>query len=330
MIELPITVVVLAAGKGTRLGSLRLSHSKAMTPILGVPMIQRVMEGFARSGCRDFVVVAAPEDEPLKTWAESFRENGVSLRLAFQKERKGTAHALKAARHLIRQDFALTSCDNLFPDAHLSHLLTAHLMHRPPAVITISDFQPPALDRAAGVKLSGNLVTEIVEKPGRDSTGWHAIAKFLFTFRKGLLDCLDAVRPSARGEYEMQDAITLFMDTCDEFCRAIKAPAFLHLTSVPDLLAIHRHYLSHHRPCIIHPRARIAPGVTIRHPVMVDAGAVVRAGCVLGPFVYLGEEAELAEGTSAEDAVIYAGVKIRKPARIKQEVVAKSTPPEPD
>ncbi|HUT54536.1 MAG TPA: NDP-sugar synthase [bacterium] len=323
MIEIPITIVILAAGKGTRLGALRLAHSKAMTPILGVPVVERVAEAFLRNGCRDFVVVASPDDKALKAWAEEFGKNGSSVRLAFQKERKGTAHALFQARSFIRQDFAVTSCDNLYSDEHISNLLTAHLAHRPPAVITIAGYEQKDLDKAAGVKLTGNMVQEIREKPGRESSGWDAISKFLFTFRKDLLDCLDAVRPSPRGEQELQDAITLFMDMCDEYCRAVKVERFLHLTSVADLIEIHRHYLRRHRPVIIHQEAKVEAGVTMVHPVMIDAGALVQAGATLGPNVYVGKGARIGEGARVEDAVIYAGARIEAGAKIKGEVVAK-------
>jgi NDP-sugar pyrophosphorylase family protein len=321
MIEIPITVVVLAAGKGTRLGSLRLSHSKAMTPILGVPVIQRVMEAFARNGCRDFVVVASPEDEPLMEWAEGFRKNGCELSVVSQKERKGTAHALLQAAPHVRQDFAVTSCDNLYSDEHISNLVTAHLAARPPAVITTADFEPKDLDRCAGVRLTGSMVEEIREKPGRDSPGWDAISKFLFIFRKDLLDCLDAVKASKRGEFELQDAITMFMEMCDEFCRAVKVGRFLHLTSVEDLLEIHRHYLEHHREFIIHHEAKVEPGVTMIHPVMVDRGALVKEGCVIGPYVYVGAGAAAMEGSKVEDSVLYSGSKVPAGGVIKGRVV---------
>jgi len=322
MIEIPITVVTLAAGKGTRLGSLTLAHSKAMTPIIGVPVIQRVMESFARNGVRDFVVVASPDDGPLIEWAGRFSGNGLEVRLAFQKERKGTAHALLMARDLIRQDFVVTSCDNLYSDEHISNLLTAHLTHRPPAVATIADFTPADLDRAAGIKLFGNMVEEIKEKPGRDSKGWDAIGKFLFTFRKDMLDLLDTVRPSPRGEHELQDAVTLFMEMCDEYCRAVKAENFLHLSSVEDLLDIHRHYLDRHRDYIIDHGAKVEHGVVMRHPVMVARSALVRKGVKLGPYVYVGEGAEIGEGASVDNSVIYPGARIEAGSEVTGEVVA--------
>lgn len=321
MIEIPITVVVLAAGKGTRLGALRLAHSKAMTPILGVPVLQRVIEGFARNGVNDFVVVASPDDEPLIAWAEHFRQNGLCLKLAFQKERKGTAHALLQARPLIRQDFAVTSCDNLYPDRHLGNLLAAHLTHRPPAVITTADFEPKDLDKAAGVRLTGSMVREIREKPGRDSPGWDAISKFLFTFRKGLLDCLDAVHPSPRGEMELQDAITLFMDMCDEFCRAVKVGSFLHLTSMEDLIEIHRHYLDEGREVIIHPTARVAPGVTVRHPVVIDRGAEVESGAEVGPYVYVGRGARIGAGAAVAESIVYPGARVEPGRKARGEII---------
>jgi NDP-sugar pyrophosphorylase family protein len=321
MTEIPITIVILAAGKGTRLGALTLAHSKAMTPILGAPVIERVAEAFVRNGCRDFVVVASPDDAALQEWAKGYRARGIQVRLAYQKQRKGTAHALLTARSQIRQDFVVTSCDNLYSDEHIGSLLTAHLAHRPPAVITIADYEPPDLDRAAGVKLHGPMVREICEKPGRDSLGWDAISKFLFSFRKELLDCLDTVRPSARSEFELQDAVTLFMAMCDERCRAVKVTSFLHLTSVADLLHIHRHYLARHRPFIIHPEAKVEPGVTMRHPVMIDRGARVEAGSVVGPHVYVGASAVIGAGAVVEDAVIYAGARVAAGGSARGEVV---------
>ncbi len=321
MIEIPISVVILAAGKGTRLGTLNLAHSKAMTPILGTPVIERVADSFVRSGCRDFVVVASPEDDPLLEWAGTYGNGDLEVRVALQKERLGTAHALLQARPMIRQDFIVTSCDNLYSERHISNLLTAHLTHRPPAVATISDFEPPDLDRSAGVKLSGNMVLEIKEKPGRESRGWDAISKFMFTFRKDLLDCLDAVHPSPRGEYELQDAITMFMDMCDEFCRAVKVGRFLHLTSQRDLIDIHMHYLEAHRTMIIHPEAKVEPGVTMIHPVMIDAGAIIEQGCRIGPYVYVGKGARLGEGVEASETVIYPGAKVGPGTTARSEII---------
>ena len=42
--------VILAAGKGSRLQPITLKRSKAMVPILGKPIVERVMEDLAANG----------------------------------------------------------------------------------------------------------------------------------------------------------------------------------------------------------------------------------------------------------------------------------------
>jgi len=107
--------VILAAGRGTRLKELTSSRSKAMMPIAGKPMIARVIEMLIRGGLSEFIIVAHPEDEELR----SLFEKAADVQLAFQSERKGAAHALSMAAPLIRANFLLTACDNLVEDVEV-------------------------------------------------------------------------------------------------------------------------------------------------------------------------------------------------------------------
>ena len=55
--------VILAAGKGSRLQHITLTRSKAMLPILGKPMVERVMlDMVASNGVQDFILVVSPDD----------------------------------------------------------------------------------------------------------------------------------------------------------------------------------------------------------------------------------------------------------------------------
>ena len=49
--------VILSAGKGSRLNPITLTRTKAMLPILGKPIIERVMETLTRNGIRQFILV---------------------------------------------------------------------------------------------------------------------------------------------------------------------------------------------------------------------------------------------------------------------------------
>jgi len=57
--------VILAAGKGCRLHPITSSRSKAMLPILGKPIVERVMELLLPNGVDDFILVVSPEDRDI-------------------------------------------------------------------------------------------------------------------------------------------------------------------------------------------------------------------------------------------------------------------------
>jgi glucose-1-phosphate thymidylyltransferase len=54
--------VILAAGHGSRLQPITLTRSKAMVPVLGKPIVERVMEHLLANGVQDFVLVVSTRD----------------------------------------------------------------------------------------------------------------------------------------------------------------------------------------------------------------------------------------------------------------------------
>lgn len=316
-----LTAVVLAAGQGRRLAPITLTHSKAMTPILGRPIALRVIERLAQAGISDFVVVAAPEDRDLLRALEKMPARHLTLRLASQAEPKGTGHALMQAAGLIPNDFLLASCDNLYPEDYLWNFIRTFQEKSPAAVIALAPLESESLDRAAGVKLQGDRVIALREKPGENSGPWDAVAKFLFAVSRRMLDFLDQAPVSTRGEIEFQEALVRFLADGQGPALGCLVSRHLHLTSVADLLAIHEHYLVHHRPFIIHPEAEVEPGITMVHPVMVDRAAHIAAGAKLGPMVYVGEGAVVGRNSELEGCVVYAGAKVAEGSRHRGEVI---------
>ena len=54
--------VILAAGRGTRLAPITDTRTKAMCPIVGKPIVERVMDTLVANGIREFVLVISPDD----------------------------------------------------------------------------------------------------------------------------------------------------------------------------------------------------------------------------------------------------------------------------
>src|SRR5690606_1802492 len=87
-----LTVVILAAGKGTRMKSPR---PKVLHPLAGRPMIQHVLALAASLPTARAVVVLAPE---MADVAAEVERGPLPATIAFQEPQLGTGHALMVAR----------------------------------------------------------------------------------------------------------------------------------------------------------------------------------------------------------------------------------------
>ena len=330
MVKKPVEleVVILAAGRGRRLEPVRLTHSKAMTPILGVPIIERLIQTFHSIGLKRFVVVRAPHDMQMENAVCSLNGyDNLEIRTCIQHEPKGPADALKCAKKLVSSDFILTSCDNLYPEIHFSRLIKEWQEHKPSAILTLSNIRPGDLNKAAGVKLRGKEVLDFKEKPGENSGDWDAISKFIFVLDCSLMDFIDRVPESKRGELEAQEAIRLMIDKLKPGRKpmGIFVQRYLHLTSAEDLLKITEHYLAEHRPYGVHPGAKVHEGAQIEEPVMIEKDAVVCEGAKIGPNVYIGAGARVGKKVKLSRCIVYPGAHIEEcECRQSQVIICKS------
>jgi bifunctional UDP-N-acetylglucosamine pyrophosphorylase / glucosamine-1-phosphate N-acetyltransferase len=110
-----IGIVILAAGKGTRM---KITTPKALTLALGKPLLDYVVKasmGFAKESKlkAELGVVIGHGKELLEEWHQKHESKG-AIKLALQKEQKGTADALKSCYHDLphfwNHDFTLVAC----------------------------------------------------------------------------------------------------------------------------------------------------------------------------------------------------------------------------
>jgi len=92
-----IGVVILAAGKGTRM---KIETPKALVPALGKPLLDFVIQSVMKfanenSLLAEIGVVVGHRKELLENWWKHHSENK-SIKLAWQKVQSGTADALKS------------------------------------------------------------------------------------------------------------------------------------------------------------------------------------------------------------------------------------------
>lgn len=93
---LPIAAIILAAGKGTRMRS---DLPKVMHKIAARPMIGHVLSMAIDIGLDPISVVIAPEQTTVQNYARNLLPD---VRIAYQNEQLGTAHAVRAAEAALK------------------------------------------------------------------------------------------------------------------------------------------------------------------------------------------------------------------------------------
>ncbi len=106
--------LIIAAGKGTRLSPRGLS--KPLVPLLGVPLIERVIRTAASSGVSRFYVVTGYHGEEVRLFLNQVA-SGANLQItpvANEEWEKGNGLSVLKARKWLDEDFILLMADHLF------------------------------------------------------------------------------------------------------------------------------------------------------------------------------------------------------------------------
>jgi NDP-sugar pyrophosphorylase family protein len=314
--------VILAAGHGSRLQPITLTRSKAMLPILGKPIVERVMEDLLANGVDDFVLVVSTHDRYITRYFQNESRIQAEVRFVYQPERLGMANALSCAAPLISDDFILSACDNLISVGHVARMMELwQTSPQPNGVLTLMPVEPERLGSVGIVEMDGPWVTRIVEKPPPEEAPSNISSLPLYCFSKRILTYLPEVPLSPRGEYELQDAIQMLIER-DGRVRGQIVHRRLTLTSPADLLAINQHYLVNgsDRPQLA-PQT-VGPNTQLITPLRIESGTVIGANCTIGPNAYIERDCHIGEGVTIRNAVVLRESTIAEGVVVVDQVVS--------
>ncbi|HEY3839026.1 MAG TPA: nucleotidyltransferase family protein [Bryobacteraceae bacterium] len=201
--------VVLAAGKGTRMGALTQEVPKPMLPIAGKPILEHVLDRLAAAGVRECAVITGYRHEIIEKHFERYPMRLVFLR---QEVVNGTAGAARLARDFASGDpFLLTYGDiRCEPDDYRG--IMQPIVDEPETDATLAVKYVDDPFQGAAVYLIDGFIRKIIEKPPKGSSSTHWNSAGVYCFRPPVFDEIDRVPLSARGEYELPSAIEQMID----------------------------------------------------------------------------------------------------------------------
>jgi NDP-sugar pyrophosphorylase family protein len=251
------TAVLLAAGRGTRLGVLTAGTPKPLLEVVGAPLIEHIVRAFVDAGVWRFIVVTGYLGEQVAAWCAGFSEDnpGIEINSVAQVELNGTAGAILAAREKIadQPSFIFGWGDVLMDRANYRRFVARAAENDFDLLLAANRMKDPW--RGAAVYLSADMrVERLVEKPaqGESDTEWNNAG--LFAARQMLFDYVTQLAPSPRGELELPEAIAAMINDGRDV-RAIDMRGFWSDVGTPADLEIARKRF-HPRPGTGKPRAK--------------------------------------------------------------------------
>jgi NDP-sugar pyrophosphorylase family protein len=206
------TAVILAAGRGSRMGPLTSRTPKPLLPVGDRPLIEWIVGGIAAAGIEHAVVVIGYLGEQIARALGDGSRFGLRIEYRVQEETDGTARALLAAEaEASRAPFLLTWGDILVEPRLYADMADSFRRAPCDALLAVNATDDPW--RGAAVYVDAEWrVTRLEEKPPRGTamTRWNnagvlALAPRIFEFARRL-------RPSARGEYELPAAVAAMVE----------------------------------------------------------------------------------------------------------------------
>jgi UDP-N-acetylglucosamine diphosphorylase / glucose-1-phosphate thymidylyltransferase / UDP-N-acetylgalactosamine diphosphorylase / glucosamine-1-phosphate N-acetyltransferase / galactosamine-1-phosphate N-acetyltransferase len=200
--------VILAAGKGSRMGSITREIPKPMLAIHGKPMLEHILERLTAAGLERFFIVVGYHGELIE---QHFRDAQWSIEFRRQEPVNGTGAAARLAWEFVNDEpFLLTYGDILCDPSEYTRCSETLEQHPQAAAVLAVKAVPDPWQGAAVYETEGR-VRRIVEKPPKGSSATHWNSAGFYAFRPVVFDYLDRIVPSARNEYELTSALDMML-----------------------------------------------------------------------------------------------------------------------
>ncbi len=327
--------LVLAGGRGTRLRPITHTAAKQLVPVANKPILFFVLENLAHAGVTDVGIVIAPETGPaIRAAVGDGKALGVDVTWIEQDHPGGLAHAVKIARPFLgNEPFVMYLGDNLI-GTRISEFATRFLGSKASAQILLKPVDNPSSFGIASVDESGRVV-KLVEKPRNPASNLALVG--VYFFRPAIHDAVARIRPSARGELEITDAIQDLLNTGQPVDSSIVEDWWLDTGKKDDLLEANTTVLDAwctrelkgkvDAASEVTGRVQLGEGSTIsgsrvRGPVVIGKGCTIRDSFI-GSFTSIGDGAQIIRST-VQHTVLLDGCRIEGVDRVEDSLLGRN------
>lgn len=221
--------VILAAGKGTRMGGLTNEIPKPMLRVHGKPILEHIITGLQSAGVREFFIVTGWRAEIVESYFGDGSKFGIKVQYGRQVVQDGTGKAPELAKAFVgSDDFVLTYGDILVRPETYKQMMARYAERPVSGLVTCTGSQDVT---KGGLAFFDKMfcLEKLVEKPSAaeiealrgqgylkpGDTAWYNAG--IYIFKPTIFEFTARLQKSPRGEYELTDAIIAMLGAGHRF-----------------------------------------------------------------------------------------------------------------
>jgi len=201
--------LILSGGKGTRLYPLTYSNAKQLIPVANKPVLYRVIEAIKDAGIDDIGIVVGDTAPIIKEAVGRGGRWDINITYIEQDEPLGLAHAVKTAADFLGDDrFVMFLGDNVI-EGGISPLIKEFARSDWNSQIVLTRIENPQQYGVVELDDQGRI-KRLVEKPKNPPSDLALVG--IYMFDNNIMEAVNNITPSWRGELEITDAIQWLVD----------------------------------------------------------------------------------------------------------------------
>jgi len=307
---------IMAAGDGTRMRPLTANTSKSLLPVAGKPFIEHSILALKENGIADICILIGWGGREIRDQLGDGGRLGVRLRYAEQEKRLGTAHAIGMVRDVMKEEFVALNGDILVSAKTVGGLIdTATKAGK--SAMTLTRVSNPS--QFGVVEVENGMVKKIHEKPKVPPS--DLVNAGAYFFKPDVFESIAKTGLSPRGEYELTDSLEM-MAGGDGVATYVSSEEWIDVGRPWDLLRANHILMKGMTPKI---EGEVEERATLRGPVSVGKGSIIRNGayiigpviigegcdigpnCFIRPSTYVGDGCKVGNGCEVKNTIIMAG-----------------------
>lgn len=292
--------IILAAGEGKRMRPLTMTRPKVMLPLANKPMLEHLLIAAREAGIKEFIFVIGYGKGAILDYFGTGERFGVTIQYMSQREQRGTADALRAARTQVSEPFILLNGDMILRSTDISMLM----QQKAPCMAVFKSDHP---EDYGTVILDGERVVSLEEKSRTPKTDLINAGAYLLNV--DIFTIIDHVQPSVRGELELTDALSIYIRYSKLMIYMLSF--WMDVRNPWDLLDVNKVLLN-----VVRGTYETGEGTIIKPGVVIEGHIVIGKNCIIGPHAYIrgstsiGDNCHIGHCTEIKNSIIMDGTKV--------------------